>query len=173
MTFSSWGTSMLQTVWRSPPTTGNPSLHLNHYMWVSWWTTQGMFFLGCLLFSPAPNFILPFLHSHLIQSFSFHFIHPCDGASGLEGRHPTVHKPSIMRLQRKSELVSINGREDRRSTYLARKWASLEDMVMKREKLSFHDALYPSSAVKQRRLTRKYVSATKCRGGSWGSWMDV
>ena len=39
-------------------------------------------------FSPTTNFIPPFLHTHLIHFVSFHFISPCEGASGVVGRHP-------------------------------------------------------------------------------------
>ena len=42
---------------------------------------------GFLQFSPATNFIPPFLHTHLIHSFSFHFISPCNGATGVVGQH--------------------------------------------------------------------------------------
>ena len=49
-------------------------------------------FLGFLPFSLAINFITPFLHTHLIHLVSFHFIHPCDGASGVVGRHPRYSK---------------------------------------------------------------------------------
>ena len=74
---------------QAPPTAGVPSSSLGHSMWVSWWTKRGLgrFFSGFLPFSPTTNFIPPFLHTHLIH-FSFHFICPCDGASGVVGRHP-------------------------------------------------------------------------------------
>ena len=48
----------------------------------------GRFFLEFLPFSPATNFIPPFLHTHLIHFLLFHYIRPCDSASGLDGRHP-------------------------------------------------------------------------------------
>ena len=48
-----------------------------------------VFFSGFLLFSSVTNFFPPFLYTHLIHFVSFHFIHPCDGASGVIGRHPS------------------------------------------------------------------------------------
>ena len=35
---------------------------------------------------PLQHFIPPFLHN--LSSISFHFLSPCDGASGVVGRHP-------------------------------------------------------------------------------------
>ena len=63
---------MAQAVRRSPPTAGVPSSPLRHSMWVSWWTERGLgrFFSGFLPFSPATNFILPFLHTHIIRFIS-------------------------------------------------------------------------------------------------------
>ena len=68
------GGLVAQAVRHSPPTTGVPSLHLGHSMWVSWWTKRGLgrFFSGFLPFSPTTNFIPQFLHAHLIHSVSFH-----------------------------------------------------------------------------------------------------
>ena len=59
-------------------------------MWVSWWTERslGRIFWGFPPFSPTTNFILSYLHTHLIHFISFHFICPCYGASGGVGRHP-------------------------------------------------------------------------------------
>ena len=56
-----------------------------HSMWVSWWAKRklGRPFSEFLLFSPVTNFTPPFLHIHFIHFVSFHFIHPCDGASGV------------------------------------------------------------------------------------------
>ena len=81
---------MAQAVRRSPPTAGVPSSRLGPSKWVSWWTKRGLgwFFTGFLPFSPTTNFIPPILHPHLIHFVSFHFIRPCDGASGVVGRHP-------------------------------------------------------------------------------------
>ena len=73
---------------RSPPTSGVPSSRLGPSMWVSWWTKRGLgrFFTGFSRF-PIPQ--ISFHHfSTLISSISFHFICPCDGASGVVGRHP-------------------------------------------------------------------------------------
>ena len=79
-----------QAVRRSPPTAGVPSSRLGHSVWVSWWTKRGLgrFFSGFLPFSP--NLLqISFHHfSTLTSSISFHFICPCDGASGVVGRHP-------------------------------------------------------------------------------------
>ena len=77
-----------QAVKRSPPTAGVASSRLGPPTWVSWWTKRGLgrFFTGFLPFSPTTNFIPPFLHTHLIHFVSF--IRPCDGASGVVGRHP-------------------------------------------------------------------------------------
>ena len=79
---------MAQAVRSSPPTAGVPSSHLGPSMWVSWWTKRGLgrFFVRFLLFSPTTNFILPFLHTHLIHFVSSHL--PFDGASGVVGQHP-------------------------------------------------------------------------------------
>ena len=54
-------------------------------MWVSWWTKCSLdrFFSGFLPFAPTTDFIPPFLHTHLIHFVSFHFIRPCNGASGV------------------------------------------------------------------------------------------
>ena len=56
------------------PTGGVPNSRLGPSMWVSWWTKRGLgrFFSGFLPFSPATNFISPFLHPHLIHFVSFH-----------------------------------------------------------------------------------------------------
>ena len=81
------GGLMVQAVRRSPPTTGVPSSHLGHAMWVLWWTKRGLgrFSRGFSRF-PVPQ--ISFHHfSTLISSISFHFI-PCDGASGVVGRQP-------------------------------------------------------------------------------------
>ena len=95
---------MAQAVRRSPSTAGVPSSRLGSSMWVSWWTKRdlGRFFSGFLPFSPTTNFIPPFLHTHL--TISFHFISPCDGASGVVGRHPCYSLPTISGLHRISSL---------------------------------------------------------------------
>ena len=85
---NSTGGLVAQAVRRSPPTAGVPSSRLGHSMWVSWWTKRGLgrFFAGFLPFS-LPQ--ISFHHfSILISSISFHLISPCDGASGVVGRHP-------------------------------------------------------------------------------------
>ena len=82
------GGLVAQAVRHSPPTAGVPSSRLGHSMLVSWWTKQGLgrFFSGFLPF-PLPH--ISFHHfSTLISSISFHIISPCDGASGMVGRHP-------------------------------------------------------------------------------------
>ena len=81
---------MAQAVSRSPFTAGILSSRLGHSMWVSCYTNLSLdrFFSGFLQFSPATNSISPFLHTHLINLISFHFIRLCDGASGLVSRHP-------------------------------------------------------------------------------------
>ena len=82
------GGLVAQAVRRSPPTAGVPSSCLGHSMWVSWWTKRGLgrFSWG---FSRFPLLQISFHHfSTLISSISFHFISPCDGASGVIGRHP-------------------------------------------------------------------------------------
>ena len=86
--FKKRGGLVAQEVRRSPPTAGVPSSRLGPSIWVSWWTKRGLgrFFTGFLPFSPTTNFIHHF--STLISSISFHFISPCDGASGVVGRHP-------------------------------------------------------------------------------------
>ena len=55
-----------------------------------WWMKLrlGRFVSGFLLFSPAMNFIPPFLHTHLIHFVSFHFISPFDGVIGMIDQHP-------------------------------------------------------------------------------------
>ena len=79
------GGLVAQAVRSSPPTAGVPSSRLGPSIWVSWWTKWGLgrFFTGFLPVSPTTNFIPPFLHTH-----PFHFIRPCDGASGVVGWHP-------------------------------------------------------------------------------------
>ena len=85
------GDSVTQAVRRSPPTAGVPNSRLAHSMRVSQWTklSLGRFFLGLLFFSLARNFIPPFLHTnpHSFNFVSFHFIHPCDGTSGVVDRY--------------------------------------------------------------------------------------
>ena len=77
------GGLVAQAVRRSPPTAGVPSSRPGPSMWVSWWTKRG---LGFSRF-PLPQ--ISFHHfSTLISSISFHFISPCDGASGVVGQHP-------------------------------------------------------------------------------------
>ena len=72
----------------SPLTARVPSSRLCYSKWVSWWKERslGTMFSGFLPFYPATNFIPPFLHTQ-ISFISFHFIRPCDGASGVVGRH--------------------------------------------------------------------------------------
>ena len=54
------------------------------------------------------RFPLPQISLHhfstLISSISLHFISPCDGASGVVGRHPCDHGPTISGLHRISSL---------------------------------------------------------------------
>ena len=78
------------TVRSSSPTAGVLSLHLGNSMWVSWWTklSLGRCFSGFSPFSPAINFIPPFLHNHLIHFILFNLISPCDAVSGGVGRQP-------------------------------------------------------------------------------------
>ena len=46
-------------------------------------------FLSAFLpFSPTTNFIPRFLHVHPIHFVSFHFISPCNGATGMVSQHP-------------------------------------------------------------------------------------
>ena len=95
-----------QAIRRQPPTAGAPSSRLGHSMWVSWWTKRGLgrFFSGFSRF-PLPQ--ISFHHfSTIISSISFHFISPCDGASGVVGRQPTLatHEPIIQGLHRISSL---------------------------------------------------------------------
>ena len=94
---------MAQAVRRSPPTAGVPSSRLGLSMWVSWWTKRGLgkFFSGFLPFSPTTNFIPHF--STLISSISFNFISPCDGASGVVGRHPCYSR--IYNIGASSHLI--------------------------------------------------------------------
>ena len=82
---------------RSLPTAGLPSSRLRHSMWVSWWMKRDLDrFFSCLPitgfsqgFSRFPLPQISFHHfSTLISSISFHFISPCDGASGVVSRHP-------------------------------------------------------------------------------------
>ena len=65
-------------------------------------TGSGQVFAGFLPFSPTTNFIPPFLI--LISSISFHFISPCDGASGVVGRHPCHSLTYNIGLHRISSL---------------------------------------------------------------------
>ena len=84
------GGLVVQAVRRSPPTAGVPSLRLGDSMWVLWWTnfSQG--------FSHFPLPQISFHHfSTLISSISFHFISPCDRASGVVGRHPCYSRGFI------------------------------------------------------------------------------
>ena len=86
-----------QVVRRSPPTTGVPSSRLSHSMWVPWRTQ--LVFIGVLPFFPSLK-----LHSTISPHLphSFHFISPCDGASGVVGRHSclsqTYNKGATSRL---------------------------------------------------------------------------
>ena len=97
---------------RSPPTTGVPSSRLEETPWrmrlnarlpplgsrVLVMVTPCGFrgrrkevwvgFSGFLPFSPATKFISLFIDTHLINFATFHFIHSCEGASGVVGRHP-------------------------------------------------------------------------------------
>ena len=76
-----------KVVSHSLPTAGVPSSHSSHSMWFSWWVNQSLG-SGLLPFSFATNSISPFLHTHLIHFVLYHFICPCDGASGLVSRRP-------------------------------------------------------------------------------------
>ena len=93
-----------QAVRRSSLTAGVPSSHLGHSVWVSWWTKRGLdrFFSG---FSHFPLPQISFHHfSTLISFISFHFISPCDGASGVVGRHPCYSRTYNLGLHRISSL---------------------------------------------------------------------
>ena len=46
------------------------------------------FFSGFLRYSFTTNFIPPFSLAHFSYFVSFNFIHPCNGATGMLGRHP-------------------------------------------------------------------------------------
>ena len=82
------GGLVAQAVSRSPPTAGVPSSRLGHSMWVSWWMNRGLGrFSGGFSRFPLPQ-ISFHRFSTLISSISFHFIRPCDGATGVVGRHP-------------------------------------------------------------------------------------
>ena len=83
---------------RSPPIAVVPSSRLGHYVgFVVDETGSGFVLLGFLPFSTTTNLIPPFLHTHLIN--------PCDGTTGVVGRHPcylltfnigvSSHHPSI------------------------------------------------------------------------------
>ena len=75
-----------------------------HSIRVSWWTklSMGRFFLWLLQFSLASNFIPPFLHTHLINFVSFHFIYPGDDGLCMVDRHPcysqTFNKKVLHRI---------------------------------------------------------------------------
>ena len=58
-------------------------------MWVLWWMNRslGRFFRGFSHFYLPQISFHPFLHTHLIHFVSFHFICPCDGATGVVGQH--------------------------------------------------------------------------------------
>ena len=89
---------MAQAVRRSPSTSGSPSLHLSHSMWVSWWTKRvWLDFSRCFSHFPLPQ--ISFHHfSTLISSILFHFISPCDGAAGVVGLYscwPSVYRGFI------------------------------------------------------------------------------
>ena len=86
--FQITGGLMAQAVRRSPPTAGGPefasrSLHVG---FVVDETGSGQVFHGVSPVFPLPQ--ISFHHfSTLISSISFHFIRPCDGASGVVSRH--------------------------------------------------------------------------------------
>ena len=77
--------SVAQAVRRSPPIARIPNSCLGHSMCFSRWMnlSPGRFLSGFLSFSLAIYFISVLLHTHLV-----HFICPCDGATGVVGRHP-------------------------------------------------------------------------------------
>ena len=81
------GGLVAQAVRRSPPTAGIPSSRLGPSMWVSWWTKRG---LDRILSGVSPVFPYHKFHSTISprSSHPFHFISPCDGASGVVRRHP-------------------------------------------------------------------------------------
>ena len=78
-----------QAVSRSPPTAEVESLGLVHSMWVSRWTKRGLgrFLSEFLRFFPTKSLIPPFLHFHVVHFIPLNFFNPCDGASGVVGRH--------------------------------------------------------------------------------------
>ena len=86
--YKAYSMSFLAASWRKQLDARLPPLGSRVRVWVSWWTKRGLgrFFTGFLPFSPTTNFISPCLHTH--SSISFHFIRPCDGVSGVVGRHP-------------------------------------------------------------------------------------
>ena len=74
--FNEWASAMAHEVSCSPPNAGVQSSRLGYSMWVFWWMNWS---LGrCFSFFRVTNCIPPFLHTHLIQFVSFHFINPCE-----------------------------------------------------------------------------------------------
>ena len=75
---------MAQAVRRSPPTAEVPSSRLGPSMWIRG-GRNGVWVGFSRGFSRFP---LPQVSFHHFSSISFHFISPCDCASGVVGRHP-------------------------------------------------------------------------------------
>ena len=77
----------MQAVKRSPPAAGDPSSRLRHSMFgfLVDETESVLRFLGV-----SPTFPCHKFHSTIYPHslHSFHFICPCDDASGMVGRHP-------------------------------------------------------------------------------------
>ena len=98
------GGLVAQAVRRSPPTAGVPSSRLGPSMWVRG-GRNGVWVGFSRGFSRFPLPPISFHHfSTLISSISFHFIRPCDGASGVVGRHPCYSRTYNVGLHRISSL---------------------------------------------------------------------
>ena len=72
----------------SPSTTGVPSLHLDHSIWVLWWMKRGLGrFLSRFLLSFSYHKFHSIISPHSSHSFLFHFVSPCDVAADMVGQH--------------------------------------------------------------------------------------
>ena len=93
---------MAETVRCSRQISGVPSSRLGHSMRVSWWTKRGLrrFFSG---FSRFPYHKFYFTISPY-SSLSFHFMSPCDGATGVVDRHSCYSLTFILGVNRISSL---------------------------------------------------------------------